>query len=61
VGQGHAAKLREALMEGIDAAPRRNRRDRRQSRAAPTFANTSVAMQMSGEPLDRAMAMSTAS
>ena len=51
-----AAKLREAIIEGIDLqraeiAAIANNPD------APTFANTLVAMQMAGEPLDRAGAI----
>ena len=50
------AKVREAILEGIELqraeiAAIANNPD------APTFANTSVAMQMAGEPLDRVMSV----
>lgn len=51
-----AAKLREAILEGIELQ-RAEIAAIADNPAAPTFANTSVAMQMAGEPLDRAMAL----
>ncbi len=48
-----AAKLREALLEGIDLQ-RAEIQAIANNPAPPTFANTLVAMQMAGEPLDRA-------
>lgn len=51
-----AAKLREAILEGIELR-RAEVAAIADNPAAPTFANTSVAMQMAGEPLSRAMAL----
>jgi len=48
-----AAKLREALLEGIELQ-RAEIQAIANNPAAPTFANTLVALQMAGEPLDRA-------
>ncbi|RZJ41972.1 MAG: M3 family peptidase, partial [Brevundimonas sp.] len=48
-----AAKLREALLEGIELQ-RADYNAIADNADAPTFANTLVAMQMAGEPLDRA-------
>jgi peptidyl-dipeptidase Dcp len=48
-----AAKLREALLEGIDLQ-RAEIAAIADNPDAPTFANTLVALQMSGEPLNRA-------
>jgi len=51
-----AAKIREAILEGIELR-RAEIAAIADNPAAPTFANTSVAMQMAGEPLSRAMAL----
>ncbi|ATQ44447.1 M3 family metallopeptidase [Caulobacter mirabilis] len=51
-----AAKLREAILEGIDLQ-RAEIKAIAENKAAPTFANTLVALQMAGEPLDRAMSV----
>ncbi len=51
-----AAKLREAILEGIELQ-RAEISAIADNPAAPTFANTLVALQMAGEPLDRAMAL----
>lgn len=51
-----AAKLREAILEGIELQ-RAEIAAIADNPAAPTFANTLVALQMAGEPLDRAMAL----
>ncbi|MBA3049821.1 MAG: M3 family metallopeptidase [Alphaproteobacteria bacterium] len=48
-----AAKLREALLEGIELQ-RAEIQAIANNPAPPTFANTLVALQMAGEPLDRA-------
>lgn len=48
--------LREAILEGIDLQ-RADIRAIAETAAAPTFANTVVALQMAGEPLDRALAL----
>ncbi|RZJ18368.1 MAG: M3 family peptidase [Brevundimonas sp.] len=50
------AKIREAVLEGIDLR-RAEIAAIADNPAAPTFANTSVALQMAGEPLGRAMAL----
>ena len=51
-----APKLREAILEGIELR-RAEIAAIADNPDAPTFANTSVAMQMAGEPLGRAMAL----
>lgn len=51
-----APKLRAALLEGIELQ-RAEIAAIADNPAAPTFANTAVAMQMAGEPLDRAGAL----
>jgi peptidyl-dipeptidase Dcp len=51
-----APKLREAILEGIELR-RAEINAIANNPDAPTFANTSVAMQMSGEPLGRAMSL----
>ncbi|RZJ46176.1 MAG: M3 family peptidase, partial [Brevundimonas sp.] len=51
-----APKLREAILEGIELR-RAEIAAIADNADAPTFANTSVAMQMSGEPLGRALAL----
>lgn len=51
-----APKLRAALLEGIDLQ-RAEIAAIADNPASPTFANTAVAMQMAGEPLDRAGAL----
>jgi peptidyl-dipeptidase Dcp len=48
-----AAKLREALLEGIELQ-RAEIEEIANNPEPPTFANTMVALQMAGEPLDRA-------
>jgi len=49
-----APKLREAILEGIELQ-RAEVKAIAENKAAPTFANTLVAMQMAGEPLDLAL------
>ncbi|MEN0029351.1 MAG: M3 family metallopeptidase [Pseudomonadota bacterium] len=51
-----APKLREAILEGIELR-RAEITAIADNPDAPTFANTSVAMQMAGEPLGRAMSL----
>ncbi len=51
-----APKLKEAILEGI-ALQRAEINAIATNKAAPTYANTSVAMQMAGEPLDRALTL----
>ena len=51
-----APKLREAILEGIELR-RAEINAIADNPDAPTFANTSVAMQMAGEPLGRSMAL----
>ncbi len=51
-----APKLREAILEGIDLQ-RAEIKAIAENKAAPTFANTQVALQMAGEPLDRALTL----
>ena len=51
-----AAKLREAILEGIELQ-RAEIRAIANNPADPTFANTLVAYQMAGEPLDRAQSL----
>ncbi|WP_439470267.1 M3 family metallopeptidase [Brevundimonas sp.] len=51
-----APKLREAILEGIELR-RAEINAIANNPDAPTFANTSVAMQMAGEPLGRAMSL----
>lgn len=50
------AKLREAILEGIELQ-RAEIAAIADNADAPTFANTSVAMMMAGEPLDRALTL----
>jgi len=51
-----APKLREAVLEGIDLQ-RAEIQAIANNKAAPTFANTLVALEMAGEPLNRALTL----